>query len=288
MHVLQWPYRQLRDGIVRYEGSYLFADVIQPWLEQASEEVEWLRELKTRLAPEVPLALEENWRLYALSRIVQILTLSFAPRVHDPAGSWRVAAVSRDELETTMGVLGLEPTCAKAFHPFFHEIATVITDRWTTRPEIESFAWPGFRLGPLLISRAGCIVRASPSDLCAQIAQSSTLYWAYARNNRPTADLSDGWGSNSQWRTEFRLDFEVDGTFFYNVGGAHLSDNEDEDLNPDLSTREKIELLRHRCFVRCRKLHGDRWPYDWSMVERPGEPLRLLRGERRRDEAPDS
>jgi hypothetical protein len=25
---------------------------------------------------------------------------------------------------------------------------------------------------------------------------------------------------------------------------------------------QKLELLRHRCFVRCRKADVDRWPYN--------------------------
>jgi hypothetical protein len=29
-----------------------------------------------------------------------------------------------------------------------------------------------------------------------------------------------------------------------------------------LTPEEKLELLRHRCFVRCRKPDADRWPYN--------------------------
>jgi len=34
------------------------------------------------------------------------------------------------------------------------------------------------------------------------------------------------------------------------------------ELDEDLTAEEKLELLRHRCFVRCRKPDADRWPYN--------------------------
>lgn len=52
-------------------------------------------------------------------------------------------------------------------------------------------------------------------------------------------------------------------------------DDCDDDTDADLSDREKIELLRHRCFVSCAKRHADRWPYDWRLVERPNKALQL-------------
>lgn len=49
-----------------------------------------------------------------------------------------------------------------------------------------------------------------------------------------------------------------------------------EELELDLVDSERLELLAHRCFVRCPKPHADRWPYDWSAIQRPNEPLRLV------------
>ncbi|MCA9552487.1 MAG: hypothetical protein KC933_20810 [Myxococcales bacterium] len=84
--------------------------------------------------------------------------------------------------------LGAEPVPTTRFTPFLHELVRVDS---TTSAEIhiEAVLWPGFKLGPLLISRAGCVISAPLASLRPDVASTSTLYWAYARNNRPAEDL---------------------------------------------------------------------------------------------------
>jgi hypothetical protein len=108
-------------------------------------------------------------------------------------------------------------------------------------------------LGPLVIARAGVVA----GGFVKEIAESSTLYWAYYRANRRTEDLSRGWGHNSQWRTALRRDYLLGGIAYYNVDARPAGPPHDEDL----TAAEKLELLRHRCFVRCPKRHDDRFPY---------------------------
>jgi len=91
----------------------------------------------------------------------------------------------------------------------------------------------------------------------------STLYWAFARNGRPTTDLSRGWGSNSQWRTSFRRDYEADGVLYYNVDVVR----ETRGADPDLDEAAARELVRHRCFVTGTQPDDDRWPYDRTLIE---------------------
>jgi hypothetical protein len=119
-------------------------------------------------------------------------------------------------------------------------------------------------LGDLMFSRAGCTVEAAPEILDPAIAASSRLHWTHRRPRRPTTDLSVGWGSNSQWRTRFRRDYHLGGAFHFNVDGS--IDVRDRDTrrvaDPELTTDERIELLTHRCFVRCAKPDDDLWPWD--------------------------
>ena len=72
-----------------------------------------------------------------------------------------------------------------------------------------------------------------------------------------------GWGSNSQWRTAFRRDYQIGGDFFFNVDGVHdlayQTSGADRD---DLTQQERIELLIHRHFITVDKPHEDLWPYD--------------------------
>src|SRR5262249_26375282 len=123
---------------------------------------------------------------------------------------------------------------------------------------------PCLLLGGMVFSRAGVRVSSGRQFISKVVAESSTLYWAFRRKNRPFQDLSHGWGSNSQWRTRFRRDYRVGQDFYYNVDGKHdLAAPEPTPEDRDGLTREeRIELLTNRCFVRTMKPHGDLWPYD--------------------------
>jgi hypothetical protein len=263
MHGEQLPYRQLHDEMLEYEGDALFDGVLAPWLRTQDGERRWLDAMRTRRGDPVPtVRQEESGRLYALSRIVQLLELSFTPRTL--AEGWNVPPVSRDEFARFMDTLGLEPAEHAGFHPFYHEVVTVDqAPEEDAQPELVETLWPGYMLGPLLISRSGVRVRAGRRHLVKEIAEGSTLYWAYARNNRRTEDLSNGWGGNSQWRTEFRRDYALDGVLHYNVGGR--------DPGPGagiyFTDAERAELLRHRCFVTCPRPSDDLFPYGLRLSE---------------------
>jgi len=263
MHIDQQPYRDLYDAMLEYEGDALHDDLLRPWLRQNDGERRWLDGIRGRTGdPVPPMQPEESWRLYALSRIVQLLQLSFAPPAADAA--WTIAPVTVDEYARFMAALGLEAVDRAGFHPFFHEVVTVdeLPDD-SAPPEVVEHHWPGYTLGPLLITRAGCRVRAGRLHMVKEIAERSTLYWAYARNTRPAADLSHGWGGNSQWRTAFRRDYALDGRLHYNVDAKPTPGG----MRDDLAAAERAELLRHRCFVTCTKPSDDRWPYDLGLVE---------------------
>ncbi|HYR27775.1 MAG TPA: hypothetical protein VEU30_04885, partial [Thermoanaerobaculia bacterium] len=184
MHSDQQPYRELYDAILEHEGEDVHGDVIAPWLRAADGERRWLETFGRRRGTPIPDAtIEESWRLFALSRVAQ-LVLRLHPAHFGPF----------------MNGLGLQQVRAQAFHPFLHEIVAV--DETDGEAEVVEEYWPAFMLGPLLIMRAGCRVAARPDVLRKDIAETSTLYWATARaNGRPTDDLSHGWGSNSSWRT---------------------------------------------------------------------------------------
>lgn len=264
MYADQLPYRQLYDALLSYDGAALYDDLLRPWLAANDGERRWLDDIRARTGqPVPPMTPEERCRLYALSRIVDLLQLSFAPAAENR--TWDLAVVSRDEHARFMGALGLEPVERTDFHPFHHEIVSVeeVADE-DARPKVGQTYWPCWMLGPLLITRAGVRAAAGRRHLRREIAERSTMYWAFARNTRPVADLGQGWGSNSQWRTPFRRDYALDGTLHYNVDAAGPARGGPDD---DLDAAERRELLRHRCFVTCTKPDGDRWPYDLTMTE---------------------
>jgi hypothetical protein len=225
VEVLGLSFRELYEEIRDYEGGDVYAGVVRR--HALDEERRWLEAFGMRRGKPIPeAAAEELWQLYALSRVVDVLRLDA-------------------DISEFMESLGLQRIEQGAFHPFFHEVVSIG----------DAFAevWPGYMLGPLVIARAGVVA----TGFVKEVAEHSTMYWAYRRANRPTEDLSMGWGSNSQWRTSFRRDYLLDGMLYYNVDGRG-----GRGIDDDLDAAEKLELLRHRCFVRCRKRHDDRWPYD--------------------------
>jgi hypothetical protein len=258
MHTDQETYRELYEALLDYDGAELYADIVHPWLRRQDGERAWLEAFARRTGSPIPQAgIEDLWRLYALSRIVELLQLSFMPRISEK--SWGVKPIRPDEYAELMDTFGLQRIAQPAFHPFFHEIVSVdpAADD-DAPPALVKECWPGYMLGPMIVTRAGCAVTAGARHLTKSIAENSTMYWAFARHNRPYTDLSVGWGGNSQWRTKFRRDYQLDGTLHFNVdANRHARPRE-----AGLTAEEELELLRHRSFVTCAKPDDDRWPYD--------------------------
>jgi hypothetical protein len=180
---------------------------------------------------------------------------------------WPGPAVTLDQYRAFVGGLGLAEVRPAGFHPFFHEIVHV--DQAEDPEEAISVvdtSWPCLMLGDMMFSRAGVRVRAGTRHARKQPAETSRLYWAHRRRNRPTTDQSDGWGSNSQWRTSFRRDCRIGDSFHYNIDARNTEDwvdlgspvsswpegnrpDDDEGLNPKVTPQQRIELLTHRCAV---------------------------------------
>lgn len=266
MHSDQAPYRALYDDIYDYDGTALFDHLVKPWLRANESERTWLEEMARRRGEPLPaVTIEESWRLYALSRIVNLLQLGLEPAPaaggenHGPT----IEPVSRGEYAEFMETLGMRKIERREFHPFFHEVVTVEQEADPrTAARITHEYWPGYMLGPLLITRAGCGVAAGPAVMRKELAERSALYWTLTRRNRPTEELSHGWGSNSQWRTEFRLDYLFGRRLCYNAGAPARPNVNRGERDEELTPSEKLELLRFRCFVTCGKRDTDRWPYD--------------------------
>jgi hypothetical protein len=270
MHADQEPYRELHDIMVspRFEPSR----TLPSWLERNEREVTWLDGLRLRSTPTSAVGAEDLWRLYALSRVLQLLTLAFQEGEADGA-AWRGPAI---ELEDWVGFaegLGLSVVFPAEFSPFDCEIVHVAEGPELDMPiTVTSTHWPALLLGDMLISRAGVSVVGGARAINAGVAATSTLYWAYRRKNRPSTDLSRGWGNNSQWRTAFRRDFRIDGRLFLNVDAEVDLAQEDPPpphgwLDHPLTREERIELLAHRSFVVTNRDDRDLYPYSDKLLD---------------------
>ncbi|HWA60065.1 MAG TPA: hypothetical protein VG939_01760 [Caulobacteraceae bacterium] len=230
-------------------------EVLDAWLQaDGGEERGWLEAFAGRRGDPIPPADEQDlWRLYALSRVQQILTLGFQPTrvVEDrpgcvPPDDWSkpISVSAYDKFLTALGFTRVE----RGWSPFFHEI--VVVEQSADPDESASVVdelWPAHTLGPMLFSRAGVVVRAGKRRIDKAVAETSPLYWAFRRRNRSCVDASHGWGSNSQWRTGFRRDYALEGRLWFNVDArSHGAGRGDLD---GVSAEEQEQIICHRCFV---------------------------------------
>ncbi|MEV5801795.1 hypothetical protein [Streptomyces collinus] len=285
--------RELYEALGWHEGISPYEKIVVPWLDRAqgsyrawlaraAEDSSWWTGKGTQHDGQ-----ELVWELYALHRVSDRLLLTFQPPPDKPGSPDLQPLPSKRQylaVFTSLGMTSFEG--GDAFDPFLHEIVEVEQAYDPQAPiEITEVLWPGLMLGQLLFTRAGVRIRAGIKHAQRGVADRSPLYWTFLRRHRPTVDLSQGWGSNSQWRTDFRLDYRTTAGDRLNVAGdrpidgrADLHPDHPENLSPEerlLTPGERRELLRHRCLLRSPEaadaLAGspawerDLMPFDWQL-----------------------
>ncbi|MEV8099917.1 hypothetical protein [Kitasatospora sp. NPDC085879] len=285
--------RELYEGLLDSDGPDAHREVALPWLAEASGAYRemlhtaarcsgWWEDRRTDGRVGVL-----HMELYALGRVSDILLLARqTPGGSSSDGGVGGLAFSDEEYLGLFTGLGMTPFRGDGFDPFLHEIVEVEQADDPAAPiELTEVLWPGLMLGQLLFSRAGVRIRAGAAHAQRGVADRSPLYWTFRRRNRPTVDLSHGWGSNSQWATDLRLDYRTPSGDRLNVDGDRPIDgstalvlDHPENLSPQerlLTPRERRELLRHRCLLRTpeavAELDRDTpWerefmPFDWRL-----------------------
>lgn len=269
-------FRALFHELYEYEGTRAYEEVLLPWLPRAQEAMAVL----DRYGDPAAIA----WRkddpdpcnggdhryytclehLYAASRVSDLLLVPFEPIRPELLGNtirdgepWRpVAAITEAERCAWWQALGMTPISeTQPFHPFYHEIVAVEQAEDPAEPiSVMATIWTGFMLGQMLFARAGVAVRGGREQIVKEVAETSRLYWTYWRNNRCAVDRSHGWGSNSQWSTDFRRDYITHEAYHYNVDGVEpLLDThgqvDPEATTDEVSPRGAVEIMTHRCLV---------------------------------------
>ena len=259
----------LYDQLLNYEGQTPYQDVLLPGLDEAQRTLDALRgcgEIHSRHLLQETIV-DYLWELYALSRVSDILLLPFQKGDYDES-SWPGPNLTPEERDSYLISFGMQPIARKAFHPFFHEVVEVVQSSDPAEPiTLDTVLWSGFMLGSLMFCRAGVRVRGGRDHIKKEIAERSTLYFTFRRKNRPVSDLSHGWGTNSQWRTTFRRDYVDESYFYYNVGvvtddSKPLAERDRVSSDGNLAPGERVELLKHRCFVLSETAHENLWPFN--------------------------
>jgi hypothetical protein len=251
-------------------------EIIVPWLTQHPESVAELRTIgrpenrNVRVLPN-PHHFTVLEGLYAVSRVVDVLIAPHQPVNDDPAllawttgRPWWVGQLPAvSAWRAFCAGIGATLIDESAFHPFFHEVVAVEpAEDPDEPPSLVEEHWPGALIDSMLLVRSGVTVRAGANVMDPSVAARSCLYFSWWRRNRVVRDLSHGWGSNSQWGTDFRRDYIVDGQLHYNVdrnGRKALAAD-------DTPLEQRRELMRYRHSVRT-DLGDDCWPYDETFVE---------------------
>jgi hypothetical protein len=194
--------------------------------------------------------------------VAELLVLPHQPpsaRAGEPA-DW-LAPSAYHRFGTAIGATFTEP---QRFHPFLHEIVEAEpADDPHQEPVLIRQWWPGCLVGSLLLIRGGASVLAGAGQLDPVLAVRSTLYWAWRRRYRPVADLSHGWGSNSQWRTAFRRDYRLPDRLLYNADAALARTPRPPGFR---RSDVDVDLVRHRCSILTD--HGDEeWVWDSHHTE---------------------
>lgn len=266
---IQLSIRDLYHKIEEYKGDKILTELLLPWLEQNR-----YREYLHALPLNREMREEDNWELYAFSRVLDLLALSSRPGSYPEDLEEKEPFLTTDEYIQLAKSLGLNIGYPEKYAPFHCEIATAIAGPLNF--EIVGYQHPVVKMKNLMIKRSPVVITLDPEAYDFNLVNSALLYWTFRRSNRKTTDLSEGWGSNSQWRTAFRLDLETGQSYIYNLNGKF-------DLNvPDPATREElkkqdlrledaIELVVNRQFIRCAKKYDYQFPYDFKYETRKNQ-----------------
>lgn len=253
-------------NIIEFEGDTIFDDLLKKWISQNNYNLH-LAELSNKILPDKHLLSQEDiWELYALSRVLDVLTLRFQPNKNADGSDWLGPNVTISEYISFCELIGLKVSTPQKFHNFSCEI--IDAEQGENNFEIKEFYFPTVMLKNLMIKKAGLKILMNDTDFDLNLINNTTIYWAFRRKNRPYNDLSIGWGSNLQWRTDFRLDIETAENYIYNYDGKinlnHLPNLADDDL----SISEAIELTKTRHFIYSKKEGSDLFPYDYRYDEK--------------------
>lgn len=256
MHEHQEPYYQLHEALLDYEGTSLYLDRLVEWLKANPQEKVWLAEVRNRVGTPIPsIIIEESWRLYALSRVLDLLLLGLPSHSSKETTLVNLTLSEFEQFATALGLSIKRPT---EYTPFYHEVVSVKNVESATKVSIIGNHWPCLMLGNMMVLRSGVSVEAPKEIIDKDVVNASILYWTYRRNHQRTEDMSYGWGGNSQWRTEFRRDYLINGVGYYNVDGVQINELKDSEV----PISERIEVLVNRCFVVTKKVEADHWVYD--------------------------
>lgn len=263
--------KELYEKILGYNGEKILENQILNWIEK-NDYAEFIRKIRDSLLNKniVEISQEVNMELYALSRILDLSTLRFQKNNKKDGSDYLGPLKSIEEYLKLLNSLCLDIVFPNQFNKFDCEIIEAVNGQ--NNFEIMECLYPSVRIQNLLIKRAGVIISLNQNDCDLDLINNSKIYWTFRRKNRIFQDLSHGWGHNSQWRTEFRMDIETENSYIYNKSGSidlnKMTENLEQELKEqNLAINEAIELTTFRHFITTVKDDNDLFPYKFKFEE---------------------
>lgn len=267
------------ETILDFKAEDFFESVIKKWIVE-NDYKNYISNISNKISGRKNELLQEDiWELYALSRVLDLLTLPFQTDNDADDSDWKGPRITVAEYIEFNNLLGLEITTPFSFKPFNCEI--IEAQIGMNDFEIIECNFPAVKLNNLMIKKAGVKILLNPDKFNLNLINKASIYWAFRRKNRKYFDLSQGWGSNSQWRTDLRLDIETENSYIYNVTGRFNLNSPTieltEELNQqDLELNEAVELTVFRHFMKCTKDDSDLFPYDFRFEEQKVNRTRMI------------
>lgn len=257
-------------NILDFDGDHVFETVIKKWVLENNYKSTISNISQKILSDKIALSQDDIWELYALNRVLDVLTLQFQTNNHADGSEWLGTKISVLDYIEFNHLIGLETFTPESFDTFDCEIIDVHAG--TRDFQIIEQFFPAVKLKNLIIKRAGVKLALNPTLYDLELINQAAIYWTFWRKNRKYFDLSQGWGSNSQWRTDFRLDLETKDHFIYNILGEQDLNTPNSDTftqlhHDNLEIKEAIELVKFRHFIACPKDDSDLFPYDYKYIE---------------------
>ena len=213
---------------------------------------------------------DELWELYAISCVLDVLTLRYQPNNNADESNWLGPDLSLEHILEFIDKIGLTSKPVNYFHTFSCEIIEAIPGEKNF--DIAKVFFPSIFIENLIIKRAGVQITLNPIQFNLKLVNNTSIYWEHIRKNRNFYNQSQGWGGNSQWRTCFRIDLETKENYIYNFNG-NLNLNKPSSKEIDylkdngIKLEEAIELLKYRHFLNVSKNDNDLYPYQFRFEE---------------------
>lgn len=259
-------FRFLYDEILEYDKDDVWKDVFKAQWKKLSTFKKYYQTLRKKCLDISSITDEESWDLYSASRISDIMLLRFQQGEID---LYNGPAITLDNYLDFFDCIGFEEVKITEFHPFYCEPIEVINED-IDEIKISEVKWPALKLGNMLFSRGGVVVKAPENLLKRGVADNSCLYWTFRRKYRPTCDQSHGWGGNSQWSTNFRRDFDLSDRYIYNYDAKEMGNTKYASPELDMEGLKKHEVndfIRYRCLTTTAVPDRDLYPYNFYYEE---------------------